>query len=106
MSDFEFLGLIAGLLLMANGFLSFAFEITNLSPIMAILNVYIFLFGAVLVILEYKDQTYTKFLLDYVKKDAYFLYRPYGRGAFYTFLGTLLVCKGGLISPITGLFVW
>jgi len=99
------LGFIAGNLLIVNGFLSFCYEITSLSPLMAILNIYLILFGAIFVILEYKDKACTSRFQEYLKTEALFLYRPYGRGAFYTFCGTLLVCKGGIISTIIGLGV-
>jgi len=100
-------GLIAGVLLVMNGFLSFAYEIMALSPLMAILNVYLIIFGVILIVLEYKEKTFTKRFCDIIRKEALFLSRPYGRGAFYTFCGTLLVCKGGLFSFsfIIGLFI-
>eukprot|EP01041_Mallomonas_annulata_P005298 gene5298-10596_t len=98
-------GFLAGILLILNGFLSFSYEIMRLSPLMAILNLYLIIFGLVLVILEYKEKTLSKRFQDIIRTEALFLYRPYGRGAFYTFCGTILVCKGGIISFFIGIFV-
>ena len=91
--------------MMLNGFLSIFSALTSLSPLMALLNVYVFFFGAIGTMLEYKDQTLTKKYIDMIKKEMHILYLPYGRGAFYIFCGALLFAKGGILSMITGIFV-
>mmetsp|Transcript_6355 Transcript_6355/g.6571 ORF Transcript_6355/g.6571 Transcript_6355/m.6571 type:complete len:255 (-) Transcript_6355:46-810(-) len=98
-------GLIAGILLVVNALLGFTSQVLSLSPLMAILNLYMLLFGLILIALEYKDKTYTIRFINIIRKESFFLTRPYGRGAFYTFCGTLLICKGGLVNLIMGLFI-
>lgn len=91
--------------MVVNGALSFLGDLTGLSPLMAILNVYLVSFGIISILLEYKDQTLSKRFLDYIKREAHFLYIPHGRGAFYVFCGSLLCAKGGLVSFFMGLAV-
>ena len=99
------LGSIAGILITLNGLLGFVDSITDLSPILAVLNIYVFFFGILLVILERKDFSFTKDIQKLIKSEALFLYRPYGRGTLYIFLGALVACKGNLFNLILGLAV-
>lgn len=99
------LGFIAGLLMMANGVLSFLVELTSLSPLMAVLDIYMFCFGLICVLLEYKEQALTQKYINIIRREALFLYKPYGRGAFYMLCGSILLAKGGILSPLIGLFV-
>lgn len=101
--NWRVLGLIAGGLMVVNGTLSFLGDL--LSPLSAVLNVYLILFGIVSLLLEYRDQTLSKRFLEYIKREAHFLYIPHGRGAFYFFCGSLLFAKGGLINMAMGLCV-
>lgn len=98
------LGFIAGGLLMSVAFLDFFSHIFSLSPFAAILDIYIFFFGAVAVMLEFKDQFLTKRYIEMIRKEAFFLYKPYGRAAFYSFVGVLLIAKGGILDFIVGLY--
>jgi uncharacterized membrane protein YdcZ (DUF606 family) len=75
------------------------------SPLGAVLNIYLTGFGIICILLEYKDQTITKRFLDYIKREAHFLYIPHGRGAFYVFCGSLLFAKGGIVNMVMGLCV-
>ena len=100
------LGLLAGLLIVLNSFLGFFLELTRISPLMAILNMYTLVFGVIMAILEYQSPSSTMHgFVVIIKTEARFLTRPYGRGAFYFFCGILFVAKGGIISFLIGLFV-
>jgi hypothetical protein len=99
----KFLGFIAGLLLMGISFLNFFSHL--LFPAYAVLDVYIFVFGAIACVLEFKDKVFTKSYLVLIRKEAAFLYKPYGRALFYIFVGVLEIAKGGILSLIVGLYV-
>jgi hypothetical protein len=43
--------------------------------------------------------------IDLIQSEASFLTKPYGRGAFYLFVGIIMVVKGGLLFFFSGLFV-
>lgn len=91
---------------MLNGFFSVLFEMTGLSPLMALLNIYLFLFGCIGVMLENREQPVFKKYVDIIRRELHLLYLPYGRGAFYGFCGSLLFAKGGIISMLSGVFVF
>ncbi|KAJ1393893.1 hypothetical protein B484DRAFT_459246 [Ochromonadaceae sp. CCMP2298] len=97
-------GLLAGLLIMATSAFSLLSNFFSLSPFSALLDVYLFAFGAVSCILEYKENLLPPNLLQLLKREALFLYRPYGRAAFYVFVGLLFAAHGGLLGFITGLY--
>jgi hypothetical protein len=101
--NWKVLGLLAGGLMVANGVLSLLGSL--FSPLVAVLNVYLTGFGIISILLEYKDQTLTKRFLEYIKREAHFLYIPHGRGAFYVFCGSLLFAKGGILNMVMGLAV-
>lgn len=98
-------GLLAGLLIIGNSFLSFFSHLASLSPFSAVIDVYLIVFGIIACLLEYKEKTLTKAQLDTLKREALFLYRPYGRAAFYFFIGLLIIATGGLLGFIIGIFV-
>jgi COPI associated protein len=84
------------------GFISSFF---SLSPFMACLDIYILCFGILSVCLEYKDQVMMKRNVDVIKREARFLTTPWGRAAFYFFVGILMIAKGGILSIIAGIFL-
>lgn len=47
----------------------------------------------------------TKKYLKTIEREMHFLFLPMGRGIFYTFCGTLLMAKGGLISTLSGVCI-
>lgn len=97
-------GFLAGLLIIANSVLSFVFHLTGLSPFVAIIDIYLMMFGVVACLLEYKEKLFTQKYLNLIKREALFLYRPYGRAAFYAFVGLLIVSTGGFFGLFIGLY--
>jgi hypothetical protein len=97
-------GLIAGLLIMTTSAFSFISSFFSLSPFTAVLNIYLFAFGAISCVLEYKEKLLPPRLLTLLKREALFLYRPYGRAAFYIFVGLLMAAHGGLLGLLPGLY--
>ena len=97
-------GFLVGGFCMASSFLEFWSNLFGLQPFYILLDVYIFLFGLLAVCLEYKDQMLTASYVAMISQEAHFLTTPYGRAAFYFFVGLLMVCKGGLLNWVGGLF--
>lgn len=98
------LGLIAGLLLIVTSFFEFLSDFFGLSPFSAVLDLYLLGFGLCMTLLEYKEMIFTDSWLRVIRREALFLYRPYGRAGFYFFVGILEVVKGGLIGFIIGIY--
>lgn len=69
-----------------------------LAPFSLILDVYMLLFGLVFIVLEYKDSLLPKRYVDSLRSNALFLTRPYGRAAFYFFVGNLQLCTSSFAS--------
>mmetsp|Transcript_7901 Transcript_7901/g.13088 ORF Transcript_7901/g.13088 Transcript_7901/m.13088 type:complete len:257 (-) Transcript_7901:31-801(-) len=97
-------GLAAGLLIMFCSVFSFLADFFSLSPFNALMDVYMFVFGAIACVLEYKEELLPESYLKILKIEALFLYRPYGRAAFYVFVGLLLIAQGGMLGFLVGLF--
>lgn len=98
-------GGIAGLAIMAYSSLSVLAHLTGFSPATALIDCYLFLFGLAAVLLEYKEVSFTKKYQDLIKREALFLYRPYGRAFFYIFIGLLLLATGGILGLLIGSYV-
>lgn len=98
-------GLFAGIAIMLYAAMSFLAHLTGLSPATAVIDIYLFIFGLSAVLLEFKDQTFTKRGLEILKREALFLYRPYGRALFYVFVGVLILATGGLLGLLIGGYV-
>jgi len=97
-------GLIAGVLIMASSLLSIFSNLLSLSPFSAVISIYIFIFGLVLSILEYKEKVMTERYISALRREALFLSRPYGRAAFYVFIGLLILCQGGILQFLIGVY--
>jgi hypothetical protein len=98
-------GFTAGIAIIILSFLSITSDLISLSPFRAVLNVYLMLFGAAACMLEFKEKAFTQKYLDILKREALFLYRPYGRAAFYFFIGILIVSHGGFLGLLIGGYV-
>jgi hypothetical protein len=107
--SWKYLGFVAGaaitvyavLGLMSSIFLFFIF------PATVLINSYLLVFGIIACLLEFKDVAslpYAPQLIEYIKKEALFLYRPYGRAFFYLFVGLFIWANGGVIGWVLGLY--
>lgn len=99
------MGFFAGMLMLLNGVLGALSSLFGLALFSLLINIYITMFGAICVLLEYQDRALTKQYLRIVEREIHFLLLPMGRGIFYTFCGTLLVVKGGLFSALSGICI-
>jgi hypothetical protein len=97
-------GFFAGLLIVITSSLGLLSNFFGLSFFTALLDVYAIGFGALACVLEYKDVLLTASAREVIRREALFLYRPYGRAAFYFFIGLLMVAKGGLLGFIVGAY--
>lgn len=97
-------GGIAGAAIMFHAATSCLAHALTLSPATAVIDIYLFLFGLFACILEFKEQSFTKRGLDMLKREALFLYRPYGRASFYFFVGVLVLATGGMQGFLIGLY--
>lgn len=97
-------GFLAGLLIVATSALSLLSHFFGLSWFSALIDIYLILFGSIACVLEYKDALLTAQFRTILKREALFIYRPYGRAAFYFFVGLLMVGNGGLLGILVGAF--
>lgn len=97
-------GLIAGIMIILLSLLSVIGHFISLTPFSAVIDVYLFVFGVVACLLEYKEMVFTKKYLDIIRREALFLYRPYGRAAFYFFVGVLVMCTDGILGLVVGAY--
>ena len=72
---------------MITSFFGFLADVFEFSPFSALLEVYLFAFGFIAALLEYKELIFTDSWLRIIKREALFLYKPYGRAGFYFFVG-------------------
>ena len=98
------LGLIAGLSIVVVSFFGFLSALFGLGLFNMILYTYFFVAGAVLSALEAKSSFVPAKYTEIIRREALFLYRPYGRAAFYFLCGVLLISMGGFLTPIVGLY--
>lgn len=97
-------GFFAGLAIVVVSALSMLSHFFGLSPFAALLDVYAIVFGGIACALEFKETFMTATARVFIHREALFLYRPYGRAAFYFFMGLLMIAKGGLLNFIVGLY--
>ncbi len=103
-SSWKYLGFIAGVLIMCISFMGFLSSLFGFAPVLALLYVYFFCAGALMAALEFKDSFIPTSYREQIRKEALFLYRPYGRASFYFGVGILLVSLGGVITPLIGIY--
>lgn len=99
------LGCAAGISLVVLSITSIPMHL--LSPFNLIMDVYTCCFGALGVLLEYKDTLLPQSFTETIRREALFLYRPYGRAMFYFFVGVLVISQNALfsLSFMVGLYV-
>jgi hypothetical protein len=103
-SSWRYLGAAAGCMIMFISFTSFLSALFGFSFVLAILDLYVFSAGALMVALEFKDSFIPTTFRDRIRKEALFLYRPYGRALFYAGIGMVLICVGGAITTLIGAY--
>jgi len=90
---FRVAALAGGFVMILQGFYSFLGEFLTLSMLQAILDIYTFFFGFVIVMLEGRGFLYPSSVKALLARQAKFLTLLNGRGALYVFLGTLRIAQ-------------
>mmetsp|Transcript_27568 Transcript_27568/g.56556 ORF Transcript_27568/g.56556 Transcript_27568/m.56556 type:complete len:180 (+) Transcript_27568:73-612(+) len=91
--SFRMLGVLGGSAMIIFGFCAFLGKFFSFSMLEAVLQVYTFFFGFIIVMLEGQGMFYPAEWKNIVKKQAKFLTLLNGRGVFYVFIGTLLMAQ-------------
>lgn len=102
--SWKYLGFVAGVLIMFISFMGFMSSLFGFAPVLAILYIYFFCAGALMSALEFKDSFIPAAYRENIRKEALFLYRPYGRAGFYFGVGIILISIGGVVTPLIGIY--
>lgn len=97
--------LLGGLAMIVTSILGFIGKFVTLRWVNAIIAVYCFFFGIIMVMLEGRRIPFAKKLEGSLYKYALFLKYVWGRGLLYFVAGTLQISSGGLLELIVGAFV-
>ena len=97
-------GFFAGALIALLFSFSFLSNLFGFALLRAVLDLYLIAFGVIACCLEFKEKVFTQKVLDFLKRDAQFLFKPYGRAGFYFFVGLLVVSQGGFVGFLIGLY--
>ena len=103
-STWKYLGFLAGCMIMAVSALGALSALFGLGIISLLLYVYVFCAGAILACLEFKDALIPVKYKEMIRREALFLYRPYGRAAFYMGVGLIMINMGGFLTLLVGLY--
>ncbi|KAG7363344.1 COPI associated protein [Nitzschia inconspicua] len=98
----RFLGVVAGLACVVVGILGLVFRFLRFDIIGALIDFYIVILGAIVMVLEGKNALLPAKLVDNIHKYALFLKFLWGRGSLYFVIGTLLLSQFDLLNLIAG----
>lgn len=101
--SFRMLALCGGGTMAVLGFLGVISSLLN--PFSAVVSLYFLFFGCVIVMLEAKNKFYPEKIRTIVVAEFKFLMYLNGRGAFYVFVGTLLMSQSSFIESLLGLYM-
>jgi len=94
----------AGLIIWVSIF-NFFYHLSSLSPFTAVEDVYMLAGGVVAAMLEIKPSFIPDHYFAKLKKEALFLYKPYGKAGFYIAIGVMLACESTFsLTGLVGLF--
>lgn len=102
--SWKYLGFVAGIAIMFVSFMGFLSALFGFAPVLSLLYMYVFCAGALMAALEFKDSFIPMSYREMIRKEALFLYRPYGRAGFYFVIGTIMISIGGLMTPLVGIY--
>ncbi len=96
---------IGGAAMVVSGTLSIIGDVLSLNFVNAIIQCYMILFGAIVVIIEMGLHGKYWKLGTIISKNARFLCFVRGRGAFYFFIGTLALSEWNLLRGVLGVYM-
>ena len=103
-STWKYLGFVAGCAIMIVSALGALSALFGLNIISVLMYAYVFSAGAILACLEFKDALIPIKYKEMIRREALFLYRPYGRAGFYMGVGLVMLNMGGLLTFTVGLY--
>ncbi len=103
-STWKYLGFLAGCMIMAVSALGALSALFGFGLISLLMYMYVFCAGAILACLEFKDALIPVKYKEMIRREALFLYRPYGRAAFYMGVGLVMINMGGFLTLLVGLY--
>lgn len=102
--SWKILGMFGGLAMMFFGGMSVLGDFLFFNYFGAVIDIYVFFFGLLAVILEYKDSLLPQKYIETLKVEAKFIYKPYGRAVLYIFFGVLLLSQSKITFQAVGLY--
>ncbi|CAM9662027.1 unnamed protein product [Ascophyllum nodosum] len=96
---------IAGVLLVALGFFSFFRHFLHLRVIAAVVQVYMFIFGWAILVIEVRSKLLPPIILETIHKYFGFLTVVWGRGVFFIFVGTLALAEWKFLYILLGIYL-
>jgi hypothetical protein len=87
------LGFLAGLMLTVSAFFNFIYHLLIIQLWFCLADALIFFFGQLLIFIEYKYDILPRFMMQSLREEALFLFRPYGRSYLYTFFGFFVLTQ-------------
>ena len=102
--SWKYLGFIAGVSIMFISLMGFLSSLFGFALVLSILYMYVFCAGALMAALEVKDSFIPAAYREKIRKEALFLYRPYGRAGFYFFIGLVMFSIGGFMTSLVGVY--
>jgi len=102
--SWKLLGMFGGLAMMFFGGMSILGDFFLFNYFGAVIDVYVFFFGLLAVVLEYKDSLLPQKYIDALKVEAKFIYKPYGRAVLYIFFGVLMLSQSKITFQAVGIY--
>ncbi|CAM9152555.1 unnamed protein product [Discosporangium mesarthrocarpum] len=99
------LSYIGGIMLVVMGFFSFFGNFITLNAVGALVQVYLFFFGWVIVFLEGRNSVLPTSVVKNIHKYALFLSLIWGRGCFFFFCGTLSLSQWNFMNALLGIYL-
>jgi hypothetical protein len=101
----RYASILGGVAMIASGWVCFIADVATISFVSALIDFYIFLFGCIVLLLEFHLGTGKKSWLPNIAAQAKFLTYVSGRGLFYFFVGSLSLSQWKVWSVVTGVYM-
>ncbi|CAM9661752.1 unnamed protein product [Ascophyllum nodosum] len=99
------LSYIAGGLLVTLGFFSFFIDFFTLHVVGAVVQLYMFVFGWAILVIEVRSKLLPAFILKTIRKYFAFITVVWGRGCFFIYVGTLALAEWSTLYIWVGIYL-
>mmetsp|Transcript_25114 Transcript_25114/g.49949 ORF Transcript_25114/g.49949 Transcript_25114/m.49949 type:complete len:255 (+) Transcript_25114:129-893(+) len=103
--SFKVMGYLGGMAMTCSSFLDILGQFVLFHPINALVSIYTFMFGLIVILLEGKELSSTVTLKRTIEHYAKFLEFIWGRGLLYFFAGSLQFARLGVLNFLVGGFM-